>query len=148
MSRNTNFIFIDGEKFKSLLEGASGKTIKELSIENGFSNAFLRMVVKTGKASPTAQAVARLYGIEPSAYEKKPEPTETAPEQLTIDDINGALNITRDELKAIVKEAVKEAVNEIFNEGSLTLGKNGNAVYRAPSPATEYLKSLSENNVK
>jgi len=84
-----NIIAIDGAKFKALLEGATGKTLKEISLDNGFSDSFLRMVVKTGKASPTAQAVAKLYGIEPSAYEIKEAKPETieSDKQLTFDDL-------------------------------------------------------------
>ena len=91
--KTTNFIKIDGAKFKTLLESTTGKSLKEISLENGFSNAFLRMVVKTGKASPTAQAVARLYGIEPSAYEIKPEPVQAPEEvkQITFDEVIGKL---------------------------------------------------------
>ena len=56
-----NVIDIDGSKLKSLLTEKTGKSLKELSLENGFSDSFLRMVIKSGKASPTAQAVIKLY---------------------------------------------------------------------------------------
>lgn len=111
-----NIIQINGEKFKALLEGATGKTLKEISLENGFSDSFLRMVVKTCKASPSAQAVAKLYGIEPSAYEVKPETvaeTLTDDRQLSIDDLLG--DDAKVLLKAYIKDAVREAVMEIFN---------------------------------
>lgn len=103
---NDKCIKINGAKFKELLETTSGKTLKEISLENGFSDSFLRMVVKSGKATPTAQAVAKLYGIEPSAYEVKEAAPET-PKQLSIDDLN---SISADALKAIVKEAVREFI--------------------------------------
>ena len=117
---NDNAISINGAKLKSLLESSTGKSLKELSLENGFSDSFLRMVVKTGKATPTAQAVIRLYGIEPSAYEIKPGVLlEAKPEiktdgQLSIDDLLG------DEAKGLLKDYIKEAVEEaliktIFN---------------------------------
>lgn len=107
----TNVIDIDSKLFKSLLESAAGKSLKEISLENGFSDSFLRMVVKSGKASPSAQAVARIYGIEPSAYEIKtaPEPSETDSKQVTIDDL-----IT-DDARAVIKAVVKEAIREVIN---------------------------------
>lgn len=115
-TRKENVINIDGSKLKALLEGATGKTLKEISLENGFSDSFLRMVVKNGKATPTAQAVIKLYGIEPSAYEVKPETPETEPatsddRQLTIDDILEP--DARDLLKDLIKEAVIETINEL-----------------------------------
>ena len=106
-----NIIQINGEKFKALLEGATGKTLKEISLENGFSDSFLRMVVKTCKASPSAQAVAKLYGIEPSAYEVKPETvaeTRTDDRQLSIDDLLG------DDAKVLLKEFIKQSIEAAF----------------------------------
>lgn len=105
---NPSHINIDGAKLKELLESATGKSLKEISLENGFSDSFLRMVVKSGKATPAAQAVIRRYGIEPSAYEIKPAAPVKAKEdskQLSIDDLN---SINRDELKALIKEALRE----------------------------------------
>ena len=130
---NDNSIKIDGAKLKDLLEGATGKTLKELSLENGFSDSFLRMVVKSGKATPTAQAVIRLYGIEPSAYEIKPEPvtSETDTKQITFDDLLGAG--VRDELKAVVKEAVREVLTDMLKDVS---------VVRKPKKAEDYLRAL------
>lgn len=105
---NDKMLIIDGEKFKALLESKTGKTIKELSLENGYSDSFLRMVVKTGKASPSAVTLAKLYGIEPTEYEK-PEPVnykpETDGEQISLDDL---LTISKAELKAIVKDSLLE----------------------------------------
>ena len=108
-----NIIQINGEKFKALLEGATGKTLKEISLENGFSDSFLRMVVKSGKASPSAQAVAKLYGIERSAYEIKTETvaeTRTDDRQLSIDDLLG------DDAKRLLKEFINQSVKESFTD--------------------------------
>ena len=112
-----NIINIDGAKLKALLEGATGKTLKEISLENGFSDSFLRMVVKSNKATPTAQAVIKLYGIEPSAYEVKPAVAETEAttsdnKQLTIDDI-----LTPD-AKEILRQFIKDAVFDAFKVAS------------------------------
>lgn len=106
-------IKIEGEKLKSLLESITGKTLSEISRENGFSANFLSEAVKNNAASSTVQTVTRLYGIAPEAYAIKEEPVsdgETA-NQLTIDDI---LNEeARTALKEIVKEAVMEALNSL-----------------------------------
>ena len=119
---NDKGIKINGAKFKELLETTSGKTLKEISLENGFSDSFLRMVVKSGKATPTAQAVAKLYGIEPSAYEVNESAPEEDKGQISIEDlaaytvssvIKEAVFISgRNEFKAIVKEAIIEAIND------------------------------------
>lgn len=105
----TNVVEINGELFKSLLESAAGKSLKEISLENGFSDSFLRMVVKNGKASPSAQAVAKLYGIEPDAYIIKAVKPETVNKQLTIDDL--ITEDARDVLKAVIKEALIEVLS-------------------------------------
>ena len=113
---NPSHINIDGAKLKELLESATGKSLKEISLENGFSDSFLRMVVKNGKATPAAQAVIRRYGIEPSAYEVKPAAPVKAKEdskQLSIDDLNGLNSIGRDELKALIKESLLEFLYDI-----------------------------------
>jgi hypothetical protein len=122
---NPSHINIDGAKLKELLESATGKSLKEISLENGFSDSFLRMVVKSGKATPAAQAVIRRYGIEPSAYEKKPERVTTLraleyereQRQLTIDDLN---TISRDELKKLLKEIIQEELVKCFNSLACT----------------------------
>lgn len=111
-------INIDGAKLKELLESATGKTLKEISLENGFSDSFLRMVVKSGKATPAAQAVIRRYGIEPSAYKIKPAAPVKAKEdskQLSIDDL--ITPDAKDVIKAVVKEAIIETLdNLVCNE--------------------------------
>lgn len=111
---NKSHINIDGAKLKELLESATGKSLKEISLENGFSDSFLRMVVKSGKATPAAQAVIRRYGIEPSAYEIKPaEPVKAAEEakQLSIDDL--ITPDAKDVIKAVVKDAIIETLNSV-----------------------------------
>ena len=105
-----NKIKIDGEKLKNLLESVTGKSLVDIALENGFSKDFFRNVIRRGQASPNVQAVVRLYGIEPSAYEIKtaPEPSETDSKQVTIDDL-----IT-DDARAVIKAVVKEAITEAF----------------------------------
>lgn len=137
MSKRTNmsYIYIDGEKFKELLESASGKTLKQISLENGFSDSFLRMVVKSGKASPSAQAVAKLYGIEPSAYKVKPvedpEPNVVEFEQITFDEL--ITEDARDALTAIVKKAMVEVITDMLKDVE---------IIRKPKRAEDYLRAL------
>lgn len=108
MSKNT--IKIDGKKLRTLLEGSTGKTIRELAIENGFSKNIISEAIRQGKASPIVQNLAKLYGISPEAYKlNDPEPTTKSGEQVSFND----LYIDRDDLKAIVKEAVVETFNSL-----------------------------------
>ena len=112
----TNVVEIDGTLFKTLLESAAGKSLKEISLENGFSDSFLRMVVKTGKASPSAQAIGRLYGIEPSAYEKKADikitcEPKTDAKQLSIDDLT--TEDTKEILKGLIMDCLTSVINHI-----------------------------------
>ena len=125
---NPSHINIDGAKLKELLESATGKSLKEISLDNGFSDSFLRMVVKSGKATPAAQAVIRRYGIEPSAYEIKPAAPVKVKEdskQLSIDDLS---SINRNELKAIFKDVFNDI---IFNCEIVVQNDNvnGNRLY-------------------
>lgn len=120
---NKGYIDIDGAKLKSLLESATGKTLREISLENGFSDSFLRMVIKKGKATPAAQSVIRRYGIEPSAYElvkidTSAKATEEKAKQLTLDDL-----VTED-AKAVIKDVVREAVFEFFYNCEFRLENN------------------------
>ena len=139
MGKGKNVISINGSKYRELIENASGKTLKEISLENGFSDSFLRMVVKTGKASPTAQAVAKLYGIEPSAYEVKPEvmPDTTANvKQMSIEDLN-LVNLpdeVKDAIKVLVMSTVIEALNEYFKDGAIVVTPDKGATYKLPTP--------------
>lgn len=85
MSKNT--IKIRGDLLKKRLEITTGKTLYELSEENGFSKNFLSEACRSGRASPIVQAVVRRYGIEPSIF------TEVKKEfkQMTIEEIGSDL---------------------------------------------------------
>lgn len=104
-----NNIKIDGDKLRSLLESVSGKSIYQVALDCGYSRNLIAESIRVGAASPIIQNVAKLYGIEPSAYElKKPvkDPTSgDAGKQISFDDLNA---ISREELKGLVKEAVFE----------------------------------------
>ena len=107
-------IKIDGAKLRSLLESSTGKTIRQLAYESGFSKNLIAEACRTGYASAVVQNVAKLYGINPEAYIiKEPEIIETTEAplngQISIDDL-GAIN--RAELKELFKEAILELAND------------------------------------
>lgn len=112
MGRNN--IKIDGDKLRSLLESVSGKSIYQVALDCGYSRNLIAESIRVGVASPIVQNVARLYGIEPSAYEIKTPviaPTsDDAGKQISFDDLN---SISREELKDVIKEAILETLNEV-----------------------------------
>lgn len=100
-------IQIDGDKLRSLLESTTGKTIYEISIENGFSKNLISEACRSGYASAVVQNVTKLYGISPEAY-KIVETEDKEPAQISIDDIE---TLKRDELKSLIKETILETLN-------------------------------------
>ena len=109
-------IKIDGAKLKKLLENTTGKTVYQISEENGFSNNLIMSSVRSGYASAVVQNVAKLYGINPEAYQiKDPEPPKKG--QMSFDDIE---SIKRQELK----DLIKEALIEVLNGATITRGGN------------------------
>lgn len=130
-----NTIKINPEKFKALLETTTGKSLKEIATENGYSAQLFKNVLRRGEASPNIQAVVRLYGIEPSAYEDKPiveatEPVtsdETDAKQITFDEVLSQLTLFElkgaiaetvraliyDDVKAVVKDVIAETLNNV-----------------------------------
>lgn len=107
MSKNT--IKINGARLKELIE-KSERTIYSIAIESGYSRNLIAEAIRKGQASPVVVNCLKLYGIHPEAYMIKEEPEIKEPAQMSIDDIS--LNISRDELKAIVKEALVEVIND------------------------------------
>ena len=122
MSKNT--IKIRGDLLKKRLEITTGKTLYELSEENGFSRNFLSEACRSGRASPIVQAVVRRYGIEPSIF------TEVKKEfkQMTIEEIGSDLvpkesldnlaNFVDEQTRDISKEVNKlgEEMTKLFND--------------------------------
>ena len=108
---HTTTIKIDGSKLRSLLESTSGKTIYEVALESGYSKNVISNSIRKGYASSAVQNIARLYGIAPEAYSIKEDVKSTnEPTQISIDDIEAE---SRDELKALIKEAIIETLNDI-----------------------------------
>lgn len=108
-SMKKNSIEIYGERLRKILEKETNKSVYELALEQGFSKNFIAEACRSGIASPTLQAVVKLYGIMPEDYKKKEETPPEDRKQLSIFDYSG---IDRDELKEIVKEAVRELIAE------------------------------------
>ena len=101
-------IKIDGAKLKKLLENTTGKTVYQISEENGFSNNLIMSSVRSGYASAVVQNVAKLYGINPEAYKiEEPEPTKRG--QMSFDDIE---SIKRSELLELIKDALRQVIRE------------------------------------
>ena len=106
---------IDGEKLGALLEAKTHKSLKELSLENGFSRNFLAETCRCNRATAPVVSVAKLYGIDLESYKavEKVEDASQPPReggQLSLDDIN---QMRREELKELIKEALIDALNEI-----------------------------------
>ena len=86
MSKNT--IKIDGAKVREALEISTGKTVYQLSTENGFSNNFLKQACKANRASPIVQSVMRSYGLDPEDFKLNEEQeTETEYKQMSLEDM-------------------------------------------------------------
>lgn len=107
-------ILIDGEKLGALLEAKTHKSLKELSLENGFSKNFLSEAVRCNRATAPVISVAKIYGIELESYkavEKIEEEVSQPPReggQISLDDLS---QMQREELKSIIKEAIIETFN-------------------------------------
>ena len=82
MSKNT--IKIDGAKVREALEISTGKTVYQISTENGFSNNFLKQACKANRASPIVQSVMRSYGLDPEDFKLEEEKEY---KQMTLEDI-------------------------------------------------------------
>ena len=82
MSKNT--IRVDGEKVKKALEAITCKTVYQISVENGFSDNFLKQACKANRASPIVQSVMRSYGLEPEDFKLEEEKEY---KQMTLEDI-------------------------------------------------------------
>lgn len=137
MSKNS--IKIDGEKLRSLLEGTTGKTLYQISAENGFSKNLISEACRNKKASPIVQNIAKLYGISPEAYkEKEPEPVRQiseTPGQMSIDDFKALLDerptYTPEDFKKAIKEGLFEAIEENIPYLLAEFGKNSKGNIKA-----------------
>lgn len=105
-------IKINGKLLTLLLEKKTGKTLKDLSLEAGFSKNFLAEACRTGKASPTVAAVVKLYGVDiDEAIEKEPEDKPTSGAQLSFDDLYIS---DREGLKKLFREVFIETISDFY----------------------------------
>lgn len=109
MSKNT--IKIDGKLLRHYLENQSGLSIYEAAKSRGFSKNLIAQAIRSGVASPIVQMVAESYGVYKEDYIlKEPEIGEAdTGRQISIDDIT--LNISREELKDLIKETILETLD-------------------------------------
>ena len=112
MARNT--IKIDGPKLRNIIERRLGFNIYQFCEANGYSRNLIAQAIRDERASALVQNLMRLYEISPEEYEYK-EPIKDDKEltQVTIDDITP---ISREELRALIKETLKEALVEVYQE--------------------------------
>ena len=109
MGNHKTTIKINGNKLRSLLETATGRTIYQIAEESGYSRNVIANAVRQGYASSAVQNIARFYGITPGMYKAKDPEPKKEPAQISIDDIEA---IKRDELKDLIKEALVEVIND------------------------------------
>ena len=115
---NSTTIKIDGAKLRELLESKTGKTIYKIAQESGYSKNVISNAIRQGYASSAVQNIARLYDITPDEYKVIERVTtlraleyeeEQKLKQLSIDDLNA---ISREELKALIKETILETLSD------------------------------------
>lgn len=112
MARNT--IKIDGPKLRNIIERRLGFNIYQFCEANGYSRNLIAQAIRDERASALVQNLMRLYDISPEEYEyKEPIKDDKEPTQVTIDDITP---ISREELRALIKETLKEALLEVYQE--------------------------------
>lgn len=110
-----NNIKIDGEKLRSLLESASGKSIYQVALGCGYSRNLIAEAIRVGVASPIVQNVAKLYGIEPSAYElKTPVVAPTSPASEDKDNQLSIYDLSQEALNEAVKKALAATLPDML----------------------------------
>lgn len=107
MGNHKTTIKINGNKLRSLLETATGKSIYQIAEESGYSRNVIANAVRQGYASSAVQNIARLYGITPDEYKVKDPELKKEPAQISIDDLE---SIKKDELKSIIKDVFNEII--------------------------------------
>ncbi|MBO7425152.1 MAG: hypothetical protein J6U23_05695 [Clostridiales bacterium] len=106
-------IMIDGGKLRTILETKTGKSIYDISSENGFARNFLNEACRNNKASNIVQAVVRLYGIEPEEYIfKEPEEEPKEFKQISFDDLEEERAKLKEE-NELLKENLSKANEEL-----------------------------------
>lgn len=120
MSKNT--IKIDGAKLKQLLEERSGRSLYQISEDEGFSRNFLSQACRSGKASPIVQSVANKYSVRKEEYILP----EKELKQMTIEDLQS------------------ERFNKALAQSTKTLDTIGSAICDYKSDIEIAFKKLAE----
>ena len=111
MSKNT--IKVDGEKVKRALETVTSKTVYQISVENGFSDNFLKQACKANRASPIVQSVMRSYGLDPEDFKLEEEKEY---KQMTLEDIQEERLKKSIEISTDVMDKISYACNKAFTK--------------------------------
>ena len=111
MSKNT--IRVDGEKVKRALETVTSKTVYQISVENGFSDNFLKQACKANRASPIVQSVMRSYGLDPEDFKLEEEKEY---KQMTLEDIQEERLQRSIEISKDVMDKISYACNKAFTK--------------------------------
>lgn len=127
-------ITIDGGKLRTILETKTGKSIYDISSENGFARNFLNEACRNNKASNIVQAVVRLYGIEPEEYIfKEPEEKPKEFKQISFDDLEEERAKLKEEnelLKENLSKANEELAKLLQMSDEVEAGRKANLEYK------------------
>lgn len=132
MSKNT--IKIDGAKLKQLLEERSGRSLYQISEDEGFSRNFLSQACRSGKASPIVQSVANKYSVRKEEYILSKEF-----KQMTIEEIDPNL-VPREKINEAI-EIGKNTVNSLRDIADNRFNEAANAFEKL---AREWDKALGD----
>lgn len=113
MSKNT--IKIDGAKLRRLLEERSGRSLYQISEDEGFSRNFLSQACRSGKASPIVQSIANKYSVRKEEYilpekelkQMRIEDIDT--NSVSMDTLNKSIEVSRDTYNDLAKMTSKAA---------------------------------------
>lgn len=113
MSKNT--IKIDGAKLRKLLEERSGRSLYQISEDEGFSRNFLSQACRSGKASPIVQSIANKYSVRKEEYilpekelkQMRIEDIDT--NSVSMETLNKSIEVSRDTYNDLAKMTSKAA---------------------------------------
>ena len=140
MSKNT--IKIDGAKLKQLLEERSGRSLYQISEDEGFSRNFLSQACRSGKASPIVQSVANKYSVRKEEYILP----EKELKQMTIEEIDTDTVSKKTLEKAVVlSKYTYDDLARMTNKAAKEIAEAFEALKREWEKAVkEYLKEIEK----
>lgn len=139
MSKNT--IRVDGEKVKRALETITCKTVYQISVENGFSDNFLKQACKANRASPIVQSVMRSYGLDPEDFKLEEEKEY---KQMTLEDMQSERLSKSLEQTAKAFDTLGSAVSNYKNDIEIAFKKLAEEWKKAMDAYNESIKRLKE----